>query len=373
MRSIQCTDNRSMNSETSKYLTEYAELKSNEIFQRIDDYDVIRCSDVYWLVSHKSNRPKIEGDTDKEHIEDSEKTVAHPFDFERYNNTHEVLLCRKTKRMSCSCSTSNRIGMPCPHILACTRIKHCCMFSHRWYKLYNSIAYCADQDILKAFEERKKEELASNRKIDVSGIIDHLPVFKEVEIPSTRQQCRIAKQMLLSHCMHRQKHVVRKSDLLDWSCMTSEDNEKYFLIKKYLINFFEKISTSDECVNTSSDEQREVEEVISFDSQEQVMGKSMKKKNNNVSIDNDRSRYHLMNEKLKRIHKLCEGRKDVSEKMIEMMNKMEIEAMRMIQSKDTVVQREMDINSRAGIVSSNAPIECTPTRARYTCAYEKRK
>ena len=114
------------------------------------------------------------------------------------------------------------------------------MFSHRWYKLCNLIVYGAYQDILKVFEERKKEELASKREVDVSGVINDLQVFKEVESPSSKQRYRIANQMLLSHCMHRQKHVVRKSHLLDWSCMTSEDDQKYFF-EKFFAKFFLKI------------------------------------------------------------------------------------------------------------------------------------
>ena len=362
VKTIQCYDNSNNESCTAGYLTPYAEDKSNQIFKRINEYDVTRLSDTSWLVSHKSNRNIASLHSDETILQD-EYSMTRPFEFDRFKNTHEVLLCRNTGRMRCSCATAIRIGMPCPHIGAIVRRKHLCMFSHRWFTIYNSIVYGSDPKITKSFETMKIEEEKYKGMVNINGVIEDIPVFRDID--SSIKNCghNQSKQMLLAYCMHKDEKVVLKSNILDWSSMTKANEELYSHIKVYLMNDIDTISTAVLDIDNS----------FSIDSQEQILGQSPNHHQRTVPIQNDIKRYHLLSEKMQRIQKLCEGRDEVYTKVIEMMNNIEIEAMSIIQKTDVSVQQDMALNQMASIVSSNAPVECTPNRGRYKSSYEMRK
>ena len=170
--------------------------------------------------------------------------------------------------------------------------------------------------------------------------------------------------MFLAHCMHRQKKVVWKSDVLKFSCMSNSDLRQYQDVRTYFMSHEEGNS-----IETIEQE----DYAFSFDSQDEVLGDSSKTRTNVVRVEKDIQRYHIMLERFQRINKLCEGRTNVYERMMEHLDEMEIEAMDIIQSTDDNVQRDMELNNNARIVSSNAPIECTPNRGRYKSAYERRR
>lgn len=113
-----------------------------------------------------------------------------------------------------------------------------------------------------------------------------------------------------------------------------------------------------------------MEDLLSSDSEDNLIEQSTNREV--VTVTEDMSRYNVLTERVKRIHKLCEGRTDVYEQMLEMMNDMEVKALEIIAETDVHVQNELEKNSKAGMVSSNAPIEKNPNRGRYKAAYERR-
>lgn len=352
-RSIQCHTGTLKVSETSKFLTEYAEAKGEEIFERRKEYDVLRYSETEWLVSHKSNRPYL--------ISQKKDSSNHdPFCKPSYNNTHHVSLCKETKTFSCSCNGPVRVGMPCSHIGAVANQKHPSMFSVRWYKIYCSLTYGCDQKVLSAFMNLAEHQRKHPGGVDATVCFRELvEEFDGVSLPDVEHPHLVAKQMMLAYCMHLKKRGVQKRTKLDWESMQGIQNDALLSLRDFVLKGIG--------INTE-----EIEEICmeteSFDSEDHLITESPKR----VSVTEDMKRYNKMLERTKRIFKLCEGRNDVYTKMMSMMDEMEVEAMKLIMSKDEVVQNEVNVNSGATMVSSNAPVECTPQRGRFKSAHERR-
>ena len=356
-RSIQCRVNNARASLTSEYLTEYAEQKSENIFQRRTEYDAIQYGPDDWLVSHKSNG--------QQYCSKASDQSPQPFSIKRYSNTHKVHLCRDTNLMTCSCSGPIRIGMACPHIYKVVDIKHPRMFNVRWYKMYTSIAYGSEPSIKDAFQKMSKVQADQRGCIDVSEYVKDNNVFKGIVLPSSVTTER-AKQMLLVYCMHLKEVPVKKSTVLEWESMNCINDRTLMSLRTFLT------SQNDECI-------RNVDPVLvndstSFDSSEPLLGTKLGARcDNNVTVDEDTRRYNIMTERVRRIYKLCEGRDNVFQEMMTMMDEMEIKANRLISDSDPVVAKASEQSQKASIVSSNAPIEKNPNRGRFKAAYEKKK
>ena len=349
-RSIQCHTSSNRFSSTSKYLTEYAESKSTDIFSRINKYDILHYTTNKWFVSHKSNRePKPIHENDG------------PFEVERYNNTHQVILCLSTGIMKCSCAGVVRIGMPCPHIAAIVKEKNPSMFHCRWFKLYSSLSYSKDNATYQAFERLREVQEKQPGGIDVKDFLQQMKPFSNVVLPHAPNSIEVARRMLLAFTMHVKKCSVKKTQPLHWLSSNNIKDPQY----KNLIAFLDKgnhLSRTEDC--------DAVEDLLSSDSEDNLIEQSTNREV--VTVTEDMSRYNVLTERVKRIHKLCEGRTDVYEQMLEMMNDMEVKALEIIAQTDVHVQNELEKNSKAGMVSSNAPIEKNPNRGRYKAAYERR-
>ena len=350
-RSIQCHTGKPRVSETSKYLTEYAEDKATEIFARCIQYDVLQYTETKWLVSHKSNRPCH---TAKKNI----GSIHDPFSKDPLNNTHHVNLCKKTNKFWCSCNGAVRIGMPCPHIGAVAKRKHPSMFNVRWYKIYCSLTYSKDPAVMTAFNDLSAQQMKTRGGVDATACLKDMAKFHEICLPDVENPYLVAKQMTLAYCMHLKECTVKKNMTLDWDCMQDVNDPTLLSLRNFISQGVgEPIVTEEVCEQTQS-----------FDSDDHLIGETPKQ----VTMSQDINRYNKMIEHTKRICKLCEGRDDVYTKMLSMMNEMEEAAMKIIAESDTVVQDEMNRNSTSSIVSSNAPIECTPNRGRFKSAYETR-
>ena len=198
-RSIQCHTSTNRFSSTSKYLTEYAESKASDIFSRINQYDILRYAEDKWFVSHKSNRkPKQVDET------------SGPFDVEQYNNTHQVTLCLFTGIMKCSCAGVVRIGMPCPHIAAIVEHKDPSMFHWHWFKLYSSLSYSKEDATYHAFERLREVQENQPGGIDVNACLQKIGQFSNIVLPHAPNSIKVARRMLLAHCMHAKKCSVKK-------------------------------------------------------------------------------------------------------------------------------------------------------------------
>ena len=97
-------------------------------------------------------------------------------------------------------------------------------------------------------------------------------------------------------------------------------------------------------INNTFDDSNNVEDVVSSDSEDNLIEDLVRGR---VTVTEDMSRYNILTERVKRIHKLCEGRNDVYERMLEMMDDMEVKAMEIIAQSDVDVEDELGRNSKA--------------------------
>ena len=353
MKSISCVQKVDSDNKTAKYLTPFAEQKSQKIHDRRNDYHVICYSKTDWLVMHKNGRKSLRPNNEQSNV-----PYDNCFSIPAFTNVYKVSLCIKKNRMKCSCCTVIRIGMPCQHIYAVLPVRVPDMFHVRWYTLYNSLILEISDNMKKALDMMKSEHFSNFDSIYVGSVMSTLEVWNnDIHLSMNAE---IANEMVYAHVNHLHEAIVLKStnvvDIPDGISIVDDHREFILLychITAQAYDASETTNSSDIC------------EAISDDSNPSHIVSKKKERSRLSTIEDDKVRYyHLMN-KAQSLAKIGEGRPDLYDELLNKLDNLNLEFTKRAIKSNKKLQLQHDTQANSTIVSSNASIGCTPARGRY--------
>ena len=363
-KNIQCHPVCPEENNTAEYLTPYAEKKSHEIFNRKDQYYVIRYAEDKWLVMHRNGRKGRRSNAEREGTD-----ITSAFDIPFCTNTHCLMLDKDTKVMICSCAMMKRLGMPCPHVGAVIKKRDPHMFHYRWFNHYNCTNIENKELINEGFAKMKLDQGGCFDGAYVGNVIHSIGGYNGISL-SPNLDSETAEFMLFNHVQHKKGICVQRRDdvgLLDLSSLQDPDLKKlyrfiYIDVPLQLDSTSEMNNNETGLVTSGSND--------TDDSDPHYFNDHGRNLTTKATMQEDKSRYGTVQTLVQSLTKTCEGRPQMYDEFIDRLRSMNIEFGNLLVQEDTTVRNNHTVTQSSGLVSSNMPIECTPGRGRYKAAHE---
>ena len=341
---------------TAVSLTPFAEDKSKAIFERREDYHAIRYSKTQWLVMHKNGRNKH-----RSNKETSNVSFEDCFSIPAFTNVYNVSLCLTSKKMSCSCGTITRIGMPCQHVYHITQERTPEMFHIRWHTIYNSLKTEVSKELQALMNDLRTEHYNDFSSVYVGSFLNRLEEFESInlDIPT-----HVGVEMLYVYLSHLDERAVKKSDVVKVLPRPLQNKCSYELLKLHDYLYGNTVVKDEDFMEDF------VPHVASEESNPDHIVSRKKERTQSSTMELDKMRYYKLMEKFRQFAKLGEGRPEIYEEILKKMDEMTIEFTHRAIETDKHLQKEDETRKSRGLVSSNAATECNPNRGRYKGSHE---
>ena len=341
-------------SKTRHHLTDYAEGLTISLLDKLADYYCAGIGNDEFLVCGKT-----------QFTLNSDRRNSNILQRPQYSNCHKVSVDKLRKSASCSCNYRLSTGMPCSHLIKVIGANnlHASMYHPRWYKSTNSHLYTDHSNI------RELTDILISHYRENPAIVPLKAVWNRIDLScDTEEQLWKGTALFEKRCMIGLWHMhVMK--------IPFDRNELVVLPSSFNVSNLKEtdVAPRDEKVKDKDGFESILDvklnkNVSCASSDEEDMNKN--EFLHDAKVDH-RVWYNKLQEEIKTISKMCETVPDQKDVVLEGLKKTR-RNLEKITAERLETAGRITKNSNATIVSSNLPMETSPTKSRYKRAYEGR-